>query len=137
MYFISASILVVFWDVNKISWSYNVLTSVTRCKFAVYVKFIIPDVTAETTPAFELCPQDQYKLIDPAHSTAKIGWTDPVAFDSFANQVTVTCQPPKGEFLIGQTEVVCEAIDDRNNKAYCTFNVTVTGIVCGCPFRNR
>ena len=64
-------------------------------------------------------------------NTAIVVWEDPKVSDNSGN-VSVTCDPPSGtNFTIGQTAVLCEAIDGRGNRAECSFQVYVTGnILC-------
>ena len=80
-------------------------------------------------PVFEYCPADRYKNTSLGESTASVVWKDPEAFDNFGNSLTVACNPQKGDFPIGCTEVLCKVVDDNANgdTAKCIFNVTVFG----------
>ena len=56
-----------------------------------------------------------------------VTWTSPSAQDN-SGDVTVTCDLTSGStFTIGQTDGICEAIDNSGNKANCSFQVIVTG----------
>ena len=56
-----------------------------------------------------------------------VKWEDPHASDNSGN-VSTTCYPPSGNnFTIGQTVIICEAVDSSGNKAQCYFDVNVIG----------
>ena len=60
--------------------------------------------------------------------TAMIVWEGPKASDNSGNVSHVICNPQSGtNFTIGQTNVICEAVDGSGNKAACAFQVNVTG----------
>ena len=51
-----------------------------------------------------------------------------MATDNADANPVVSCKPSSGSaFVIGVTEVVCEAVDKNENNATCSFNVNVTG----------
>ena len=52
---------------------------------------------------------------------------DPFASDNSGN-VSVTCYiRSEAEFTIGQTPVICKAVDGSGNKAHCSVKVIVIG----------
>ena len=55
-------------------------------------------------------------------------WTDPTASDNSKQTPTVTCSVESAsQFEIGETEVICEALDASGNLATCSFKVDVKG----------
>ena len=61
---------------------------------------------------------------------------NPLASDNSEN-VSITRDPQSGtNFAIGQTIVVCEAIDGSGKRAACSFEVHVPGSYCAllCMF---
>jgi PKD repeat protein len=48
------------------------------------------------------------------------------AVDNCDGPVAVKCTPPSGYFAVGQTPVICEAVDRSGNRAQCVFIITVT-----------
>ena len=60
--------------------------------------------------------------------TAIVVWDDLQATDSSGKQFTVTCSVESGsQFGIGETEVVCQAVDPSKNQETCVFTVEVKG----------
>ena len=78
-------------------------------------------------PEFKFCPPNQYSYTSPGEHTASVFWKNPEAIDNSGDNVSVVCSHSKGHFQIGQTKIVCEATDQSNNTASCTFNVSVEG----------
>ena len=75
-----------------------------------------------------ICPTNQTVATDLNKSTAMVVWTAPVANDNSELIPTVTCNAENGsKFEIGETEVVCYAIDQVGNQANCSFIVNVVG----------
>ena len=57
-----------------------------------------------------------------------VTWEDPTASDNSGAISHVTCDLQSGaNFTIGETVVLCEAVDGSGNKAECSFQVNVTG----------
>ena len=55
-------------------------------------------------------------------------WTYPVATDNSKLTPTVTCNAQNGsQFEIGETEVMCQAVDQGGNHATCSFIIEVLG----------
>ena len=74
------------------------------------------------------CQGDMTQPTDPGKSTGVVSWTDPTAVDNIDPNPAISCTPVSGsEFVVGITEVVCEATDSNENKATCRFDVTITG----------
>ena len=67
-----------------------------------------------------------------------IEWADPIASDN-SGKVSVTCDPQsRTNFTIGETTIICDAVDESGNKAQCYFKVIVTGrlhFVCLLPLK--
>ena len=76
---------------------------------------------------------------DPGRFTAVVTWTDPAAVDNVDPNPTISCTPVSGsEFVVGITEVVCEASDSNENRDECAFNVNVTGLyVLAIVFKDK
>ena len=84
-------------------------------------------VFIDQAPDFKSCPAHLYKETKPDKPTVFVVWKDPVAVDNSGFDPVVTCHPPQGSFSIGNTVVICEAVDQSNNTVKCSFNVTVKG----------
>ena len=55
-------------------------------------------------------------------------WTDPVATDNSKLVPTVTCNSENRRYFeIGETEIMCQALDQEGNQATCAFIVDVIG----------
>ena len=53
-------------------------------------------------------------------------WADPVATDNSKLTPTVTCNAQyRSPFEIGETEVMCQALDQAGNQATCSFIIDV------------
>ena len=60
--------------------------------------------------------------------TTMVLWESPKASDNSGNVSQIICDPQSGtNFIIGQTNVICEAVDGSGNRAACSFQVNVTG----------
>ena len=60
--------------------------------------------------------------------TAMVVWTDPVSTDNSEQTPIVTCNAESGNhFKIGETEVVCQAVDQAGNLETCSFTIDVVG----------
>ena len=74
------------------------------------------------------CVSNQSVSTDNGMDTAMVVWNGPKASDNSGNVSRVICDPQSGtNFTIGQTNVICEAVDDSGNKAACYFQVNVNG----------
>ena len=57
-----------------------------------------------------------------------VTWNDLQATDNSGQSLTVTCSTGSGsQFGIGETEVICQAVDPTGNQAMCTFTVKTKG----------
>ena len=75
-----------------------------------------------------ICPPNQTTETDFSKPTAVMVWTDPEATDNSELTPTVTCNAENGSrFEIGETEVLCQAVDQAGNLAICLFTVDVKG----------
>lgn len=80
----------------------------------------------DTQPPIIICPTNQ-TFWTCNTNTMQVFFPNPLATDNLDPNPTVTCTPGSGSFFpIGDTTVVCEAIDDCTNRNRCTFTVTVT-----------
>ena len=74
------------------------------------------------------CPLNQSLETNPGLPTAVVTWQIPSVADNSGVIPKVTCNPRSGsEFSIGQTLVVCEAVDESNNNSTCIFQVVTNG----------
>ena len=74
------------------------------------------------------CPANQTvnTELSQAHSSAV--WADPQVTDNSGQIPTITCDAESGsQFEIGETEVICQAVDPAGNQATCTFTVEIKG----------
>ena len=63
---------------------------------------------------------------DEGKPTAVIKWES--ASDNSRHVANESCHPPSGtSFTIGQTTVMCVAVDRSGNRAECSFQIYVTG----------
>ena len=75
------------------------------------------------------CPTNQTLETDLNKSTALVVWTDLIATDNSKLTPTVICNAQNGsKFEIGDTHVVCQAVDQAGNQATCSFTVSVLGM---------
>ena len=76
------------------------------------------------------CPTNSTVNTDPSKAYATVVYTDPQVNDNSGQIPTITCDVESGShFGIGETEVICQAVDSTGNQATCTFTVTVEGNV--------
>ena len=74
------------------------------------------------------CPPDQTVNNDLNLLTATVVWSTPSTTDNSNTAATVTCKEESGSnFAIGETEVICTAVDQAGNMATCAFTVNVIG----------
>ena len=81
--------------------------------------------TANKPPTLA-CPSDLYKVIPNGLTSAVLSWSYEELSDDTEQVARLECDPKRGSnFPTGSTNVLCTAIDDRNNKVDCQFSVTV------------
>ena len=74
------------------------------------------------------CPVNRTVNTEPSQAYATMVWTDPQATDNSGQIPTITCDADSGSnFEIGETEVICQAVDPTGNHATCKFTVKVEG----------
>ena len=74
------------------------------------------------------CPANRYVNTNVNEATAVAVWAEPVASDNSGKSPNVSCSMESGtQFVIGQTEVICQARDGSGNQANCNFTVEVKG----------
>ena len=74
------------------------------------------------------CPVNQTVNTDVSQAHATVVWETPEVTDNSAKSPTITCSIESGsEFGIGETEVICLAVDLGGNRGACSFTVTVLG----------
>ena len=60
--------------------------------------------------------------------TAVVVWAPLVATDNSMQSPIVTCNAENGsQFEIGETEIMCQALDQAGNQAECIFHVDIKG----------
>ena len=73
-----------------------------------------------------LCSGDIVVGTDSGECGAAVDYEEPEASDNCDADVEVSCDPPSGSmFPVGETVVICTAVDDAGNAASCSFTVTV------------
>ncbi|XP_072017378.1 uncharacterized protein [Amphiura filiformis] len=72
------------------------------------------------------CPVPKVVKTDPGKAMAMVQWLDPVPTDSTDYVYKATCYPPSGtNFTVGNTSVVCSAVDRRGISKTCHFDIKV------------
>ena len=90
--------------------------------------FILSMSYSDTEAPHISCPSIISSSTDPGENTAIVTWSNVTAVDNSDTNPELGCTPESGgQFSLGVTEVVCEAIDSSGNKAECQFTVIVTG----------
>ena len=85
-------------------------------------------MTDAEDPTIQNCPSNQSLEIDLGKATAVVNWTIPNATDNSRQLPSVACDAESGSlFGIGETEVICEAVDFAGNHATCVFTVNIQG----------
>ena len=85
-------------------------------------------MTDAEDPTIQNCPSNQSLETNLGKSTAVVNWTNPIATDNSRQHPTVTCEAESGsQFGIGETKVICEAVDVAGNRATCVFTVNIQG----------
>jgi hypothetical protein len=102
----------------------------STCGFNVIVTQNNPCASDVTPPTFRSCPSNI--TVTTTGTTAIAGWTTPTATDNCTASPTISSNYPSGQsFPIGSTTVTYAATDARNNRATCSFTVTVQTLVVG------
>ena len=74
------------------------------------------------------CPVNQTANTEPGLANATVVWSDLQVIDNSGHFPTVTCNVESGsQFEIGETEVICQAVDVGGNRGACSFTVIVKG----------
>jgi len=82
-------------------------------------------VEDDTAPS-PMCPGDITVGNDPGQCSAVVNYEQPDAIDNCDGEVEMTCEPASGSpFPVGETAVVCTAVDDAGNRSTCSFKITV------------
>jgi HYR domain/GEVED domain len=92
------------------------------CSFTVTVSN--PCANDTTKPVFDICPPNITKTT--ADSAAIATWTPPTATDNCGVPSVSSTHNSGNSFKIGTTTVIYTATDAKNNKATCSFTVTVS-----------
>ncbi|MCB1126649.1 MAG: HYR domain-containing protein, partial [Verrucomicrobiae bacterium] len=88
-----------------------------ECTFVV-------QVLSDTEPPAIVCPAD--RVVDPMGPEGALVFFTVETQDNSGGPVAATCTPASGSwFPVGETPVVCEAVDPCGNRSECTFTVTV------------
>ena len=75
-----------------------------------------------------VCPGNKTANTEPRLANATVVWTDPQVTDNSAQFCTITCNvESESQFEIGETEVICQAVDLSGNRGVCSFAVVVLG----------
>ena len=87
-----------------------------------------PPFSDDEEPRVQFCPTNQSLETGLGLPTAVVNWTNPKATDNSRTKPTVTCNVESGsKFGIGETEVLCQAIDPAGNRATCVFTIKIVG----------
>ena len=90
-----------------------------------YISFSL--IEDNEPPKFTFCPASQTTETGPSESTAVAKWAFPEATDN-SGFTNITCDTESGSlFEIGETDVICEALDLSRNSDGCTFSINVLG----------
>ncbi len=80
-------------------------------------------------PYFTQCPSNIYLKTNT--DTLIVNWIPPGAFDNCTTTPSVSSNiTPNSKFLIGGTQVVYTAIDEKGNKGFCKFKIVVAKENC-------
>jgi hypothetical protein len=83
-------------------------------------------VVDDTPPFMDPCPANQVADATSPNG-AVVGYSIPAAKDTCSPTTVTATPPPNSVFPIGTTVVTISAVDGANNKAQCSFTVTVKG----------
>lgn len=76
------------------------------------------------------CPKDIEVKKTTAGPTVTVHWRSPIYEDNSGEAVTLFTESIKGSgFRVGQHRIKYEAADRSGNKAFCTFTITVSGLL--------
>jgi HYR domain/GEVED domain len=110
----------------------------STCVFTVTV--VNPCLNDTTSPVFANCPTNIAKTTP--DSLAIATWTPPTATDICSTPSVFSTHNSGATFRLGVTTVTYTATDAKNNKATCSFTVTVTNpcltdttkpVIANCP----
>ena len=74
------------------------------------------------------CPANQTVNTELNQMHATVVWTDPQVSDNSRETPTITCDyKSRSNFGIGNTEVLCQAVDPSGNHETCMFTVKIEG----------
>ena len=77
-------------------------------------------------PSFTHCPANQILTTNSTKHAVTATWNMPTTVDNSGRNSTVTCtRDSPSRFNIGNTVVMCTAIDEYGNEAICEFTVNV------------
>ncbi len=93
----------------------------TTCSFIVTVIDCLNDKTA---PVISNCPTN-ITVISSNGTDAIVTWTTPTATDNCSILSFTSNYSSGATFPVGITAVIYTAIDNKNNKTVCSFNITV------------
>ena len=75
-----------------------------------------------------LCPNNKTMVTDFGESYAVVKWSDLQVSDNSGQSLNVTCSTESGsQFGIGETGIICQAVDPSGNQAMCAFTVKIQG----------
>ena len=76
----------------------------------------------------QYCPNNRSLETIFGQPYAVVNWPDPEATDNSKQNLTITCEAESGsQFRIGETEVICQAMDAAGNQATCVFTIKIKG----------
>lgn len=99
--------------------------NVSTCSFKVNVVRANPCDADTTKPVFTFCPSN-ITVSAGTGTSATATWNTPTATDNCSTPRLFNTFSPGASFGVGTSTVLYAALDARNNKATCSFTVTVT-----------
>ena len=86
------------------------------------------NITDKDQPHIQSCPTNLTRETDFGESTAMVVWEEGIATHDSGEDINVVCDTSSGSiFNLGETKVLCEAVDKNGNTAVCSFNVYIIG----------
>ena len=74
------------------------------------------------------CPSNQ-TVTCPSQENVTVVYTAPQVTDNSGENPSITCDVESGStFKVGETTVICQAVDGVGNQAACSFTVIVVGM---------
>ena len=74
------------------------------------------------------CPANQTVNTDVSQAHATVVLANPEVTDNSAETLAISCNVESGsQFGIGETAVICQAVDLGGNRGACSFTVVVIG----------